>query len=205
MIQSTLEFLKDEVKAYLDSKVTPIPGQQSIVLSNVADKDGKWAIPENSIGISLIHIEEERVFKEQKSLVRQLDGTFKTINPEIKLNLYVLFTSNAGKQDDLDTGGELDYKTGLTQISNIIEFFQGKNVFTNENAPNLYDKNPNIEKLVLDLYSHSFEELYNYWSVIGTAYLPSVLYKARVLRVQRDADQGSGSGITEFNFGTSNI
>jgi hypothetical protein len=38
--------------------------------------------------------------------------------------------------------------------------------------------------MVVELYSYSFEHLYNFWSVVGEKYLPSVLYKIRILTFQ---------------------
>jgi hypothetical protein len=73
---------------------------------------------------------------------------------------------------------------GLKQLSFVISYFQAKNVFTPDNSPALASYDENIQRLVVELYSYSFEQLYNFWSVVGTKYLPSVLYKVRLLSFQ---------------------
>ena len=146
--------------------------------------------------MSLINIEEERVFKEQRAAYLNENGKTQSYNPELRLNLYILITSNF--QDKLKEDPTDDYREGLKQLSNVILFFQSKNVFTNENSPLLASIDPNIQKIIVELYSYSFEQLYNFWSVVGTKYLPSVLYKVRMLRFQGgsvDAELPVASGV----------
>jgi hypothetical protein len=77
-----------------------------------------------------------------------------------------------------------DYVEGLKQLSYVISFFQTRNVFTHDNSPTLASLDPNIQRLTVELYSYSFEQLYNFWTVVGTKYLPSVLYKVKTLFFQ---------------------
>ena len=98
------------------------------------------------------------------------------------LPIYILISANF--QDKLVSDSSDDYVEGLKQLSHIISFFQAKNVFTQDNSPALAKYDPDIQKLVVELYSYSFEQLYNFWSVVGTKYLPSVLYKVRVISFQ---------------------
>ena len=93
-------------------------------------------------------------------------------------------SANYMNQDSNDSTD--DYIEGLKQLSKVIGFFQARNVFTKEAFPLLASIDPAIEKLVVELYSYSFEQMYNFWSVIGTSYLPSVLYKVRVLKIQEN-------------------
>ncbi|MGB3464669.1 MAG: DUF4255 domain-containing protein [Cyclobacteriaceae bacterium] len=180
MIHNALEFLTDELNSYLKIKNRKTNMSENMVtLTNVATQEGNWAIPNNKLGISLINIEEERVFKEQRATHVTVNGESEHYNPEIKLNLYVLITSNY-------TSGEInadstEYLEGLKQLSNVIAFFQQKSVFNTTNSPSL---DPAIGKLVVELFSYSFEQLYNFWTVIGAKYLPSVLYKVRLMRIQ---------------------
>lgn len=177
MIHTALEFLTEELNGYLKTKNNVM--ENKVTLTNVATQEGNWAIPNNKLGISLINIEEERVFKEQRAAYVNRNGESEQYNPEIKLNLYVLITSNY-------TSGEInadstEYLEGLKQLSNVIAFFQQKNVFNTSNSPSL---DPAIGKLVVELFSYSFEQLYNFWTVIGAKYLPSILYRVRLMRIQ---------------------
>ena len=181
MIHTCLSFLTNELNEYLKVR-TGSPTVDRVFLTSVATEGGGVVIPDKSVGVSLINIEEDRVYKDQKSTVINSFGNVERLNPEIKLNLYILISANfqnASQEDSSD-----DYVEGLKQLSFIISFFQAKNVFTPENSPKLAEYDPNLKKLVIELYSYSFEQLYNFWSVVGTKYLPSVLYKVRMLTFQ---------------------
>lgn len=189
MIQKALEFLKDEVETHLELvNETTTPADGFTVLTNVANENGTWAIPNNKVGVSLINIEEERVFKDQEFIHRNEAGDFEQYNPNIKLNLYVLFCARY-----VDNDGDDNYSEGLKQLSNIIGFFQGKYVFTPENSPSM---DPELQKLIVELYSYTFEQQYNFWSILGAKYLPSVLYRVRLVTYQEKRVQNQTDPIS---------
>ena len=69
MIDTALSFLSDELNEYLKIKSND-PDTTRIILSNVAISSGAGSgvgIPDNHLGMSLINIEEERVFKDQRT------------------------------------------------------------------------------------------------------------------------------------------
>jgi hypothetical protein len=181
MIHSSLSFITHELNQYLKLR-TGTPNVDRVYLTSVATESGGVVIPEKSLGVSLINIEEERIFKEQRSSQVNNEGNVEYRNPEIKLNLYLLISANF--QDTVENDSTDDYVEGLKQLSFVISFFQAKNVFTPDNSPAMADYDPNIQRLIVDLYSYSFEQLYNFWSVVGTKYLPSVLYKVKLLSFQ---------------------
>ena len=82
----------------------------------------------------------------------------------------------------------MKYLDGLKVISFVTQFFQHQNVFTQENSPRL--KENNIEELIFDLRTLSFQDLNNLWGVLGSKYMPSVLYKVRMLTINEDFVQG---------------
>lgn len=181
MIHTSLSFLTNELNEHLKLR-TGTPNVDRVFLTSVATESTGVVIPDKSLGVSLINIEEERVYKEQSSSIINNEGNVEYLNPEIKLNLYLLISANF--QDNVENDSSDDYVEGLKQLSFVISFFQAKNVFTKDNAPSLSDYDPNIQRLVVELYSYSFEQLYNFWSVVGTKYLPSVLYKVKLLTFQ---------------------
>lgn len=183
MIDSALKFLTDEINAYLVLKNEPVSATTpEIVLTNVAAEDGSWAIPPKTLGLSLINIEEDRINKEQRSSFRDENGDIQHYNPEIKLNIYILVSANFASGEAGGTANATGvYGEGLKQLSYVISFFQGKNVFTTDNSPGL---DAGIQKLIVELYSSSFEQQYNFWNVVGAKYLPSVLYRVRMLVYQ---------------------
>jgi hypothetical protein len=56
---------------------------------------------------------------------------------------------------------------------------------------------------VVELYSSSFEQQYNFWNVVGAKYLPSVLYKVRMLVYQEKRVNDQGPPITNMDITTS--
>ncbi|RPH32901.1 MAG: DUF4255 domain-containing protein [Bacteroidales bacterium] len=201
MIDTALNFLTQEINTYLKIK-NNTPNENKIVLSSIATDSG-LVIPNKSLGLSLINIEEERVFKEQRAAFLNENGKTQSYNPELRLNLYILITSNF--QDKLIEDPSDDYKEGLKQLSYVILFFQSKNVFTNDNSPLLASIDPNIQRIIVELYSYSFEQLYNFWSVVGTKYLPSVLYKVRMLRFQGGSVDAELPGVAGVDLNNSAI
>lgn len=201
MIDLALDFLTNEVNAYLEQKNLPSPAPSpEIVLTNVAAEDGNWAIPPRTLGLSLINIEEDRVNKDQQTAFRTPQGDIEHYNPELKLNLYILISANFASGDPGGTPGTGIYSEGLKQLSYVISFFQGKYVFTTENSPLL---STSIKKLIVELYSSSFEQQYNFWNVVGAKYLPSVLYRVRMLTYQEKRVLDQQQPITNIDIQTS--
>ncbi len=203
MLNTALEILKREINIYLNLKAGKEAEEDDIiVLSNVAGEDGKWAIPNKTLGLSLINIEEERVFREQKTAFLNGNGETEHYNPEIKLNIYVLIAARWVKPGE--NTSESDYKEGLKQLSRVISFLQAKYVFTQDNSPLMASIDPDIQKLVVELYSFSFEQMYNFWSAIGAEYLPSVLYKVRLLKFQEKLIQDKQPVLGSLDIATTN-
>lgn len=206
MIDAALNLLRKELDTYMELRY-PREGvhEPIVVLSNVADGDGQWAIPTDKIGVSLINIEEEKVFKEQQTNFRNAAGEYEQYNPEIKLNLYMLISANFVNQSSQEDGA--NYGQGLRYLSSVISFFQGKNVFTPDNTPAMSPAppDPQVNKLIVELYSYTFEQQYNFWNVVGAKYLPSVLYKVRLVAFQEKLVQTQNDPITKLTLQTSNI
>ena len=92
------------------------------------------------------------------------------------------------------------YENALIYLSRLIRFFQSKNVFTPYNSATVPISNPYDEmtdfKLILDLYSPSFEEQNHFWGTLGGKQYPSVLYQMRLLELKRD-EVVEGAGVIE--------
>ena len=198
MIDKALRFLTDELNIYLDLQNGGNVGDKLVVLTNVADGSGAWAIPPHKVGVSLINIEEEKVFKDQQTNFRNAAGEFEQYNPEIKLNLYMLVCANFVTDSTYQDG----YEQGLKQLSRVVSCFQGKNVFTPDTNPTM---DSGLKKLIVELYSYSFEQQYNFWTVLGAKYLPSVLYKVRLIAFQEQRLLNQNEPISAITLQTSNL
>jgi hypothetical protein len=121
---------------------------------------------ENRVIVSLILIQEEKVGAYKSSVSISPGG----VKP-IYLNLYILFAASFNEKLNVDA---------LKFISAVIAFFQNKPVFTQQNSSGLAD---GLEKLSFEISNMSLQEQSNLWSTIGSKYLPSILYKARVVTI----------------------
>lgn len=182
MINAALDFFSKEINGYLNH-VANTSNEDFIVVSSVVS-EGKLAIPDKTMGITLMNIEEDRALKDQRVTVKNMFGDIETRNPDIYLNLYVLISANFNFPGT--ESPTLDYLEGLKKLSQVIAFFQSKNVFTQANSPLLATIDKNIERLSAELFSFNFEQMNHFWSIIGHSYLPSVLYKIRMITVQEN-------------------
>jgi hypothetical protein len=186
MIDLALDFLCKQLNTYLLDKLDPPPPGDAIVLANISqlneiqpNSGGNIDDPQNAF-VSLVNIEEDRISKSQENTVRR-DNTVIYKNPKVFLNLYVLFAVSLN-----------NYTEALKRLSFIIQFFQFKNVFTAVNSPTL---DPAIEKLIVDMHSLSFEQANQLWATLGGRYIPSVLYKIRLVGIEEGAVDAEGGFI----------
>jgi hypothetical protein len=180
LIDRAIRFLHEEVQ----SDLTRRPGltaNEPLFLCNMTKDDGNLALPKEKVGLTLINIEEERTNKAQSFTQVMSDGRPSTVSPEIRLNLFILFAANFS-----------DYLTAIKYLSAVLGFFQSNTVFTPRTFPAL---DPEIERLVVELSSLSLEQQNHLWGYLGGKYLPSVLYKVRVVRIQESLVRSQGERI----------
>lgn len=184
MIEEALRFLKTELNQYLNNKISP-QAESRVELGNVA-RLGESVSNDliNKIVISLVNIEEDRISRNPENFVRAENRTIYK-NPKVHLNLYCLFTAN-----------KEFYNDALKQLSYIIQFFQHKNVFTHENTPAL---DTGIEKLILDLHTLNFEQVNHLWATLGGKYIPSALYKMRMITIDEGLVTAESAFIKEVH------
>jgi hypothetical protein len=163
MVDKALGFLQQELNTYLKIKTGD---NNKVNLTAIVNQAGTAVIHDTSIGMMLVNIEEEKMYRTQAPQTVLVNGQYSLSNPELKLNLYVLFAAN-----------HTDHREALVLISHVVRFFQGKNVFDNQQSPQL----GNIEMLMADLHTLTFEQQNQLWASLGAKYMPSVVYKIRML------------------------
>lgn len=166
-----LEFLKQQPELSVQSEI-------KIQLQPLPSQDSSNTVPKDILCMTLVNIEEERIFISNSTKSTDDYGNIITTRPELKINLYLLISSH------FET-----YSTGLSYLSAVIRFFQSINVFTHANTPAL---SSDIEKLIVELTSLNFEQQNHLWGALGSKYLPSVLYKVRMLIVQEKQTTATG-------------
>jgi hypothetical protein len=188
MIHNLLPIVGEELNDYFKSKFDI--NEDRVIVSNLMNQDGSIAVEgNNKVVFHLVNIEEETTLK-ASSGTSSYAGGFGSSGGNINLNLTVMFSA-------FFTGK--NYVEALKFLSSVIYFFQSKPVFTQSNTPGL---TPNIEKVVFDIISLEPRDLNSIFSMIGAKYMPSVIYRVRMLTFSSDNIDDvipaiSGIGINE--------
>lgn len=182
MIYEALTCLAEELNGFFKLKLSIT--EEKIVLSGLMNADGTVAIPgENKVVITLVNVEKETL---QKVPSKAVTNSFGNQNAPLQINVYVLFSAYFSSNN---------YEESLRFISFIMAYFQGKNVFTKSNTPAMDSR---LEKLSVEIVDLSMDALSNLWSLLGAKYMPSVLYKIRMLHFDE-------SVVREFRPGVSKV
>ena len=187
MIEQTLQFIRTQLSndPTIDLDADEIIADNMHVLSTANPKEGLY--------LSLINIEEEPALKNRPNYDK-INGQLRRIEPPIILNLYILFALN------LD-----NYNSCILKLSQLIGFFQTNKWFNINSLSDTQLFTPPLDKIVFELYNMNFEQMNHIWSVLGGNHYPSVVYKVRVVKVQRDV-QYDATEVTsiELKSGVSN-
>lgn len=183
MLDIALSFLADEFNAYLLRR-TGSAALGQVVPGPLLDEKGGLAITNGTVALSLVNIEEEWVLREQVPARVMVGGREMVLQPELKLNLTLLFAARM-----------TDYPTTLKALSNVLTFFQSHPAFSADDYPAL---DPRIGKIVMELYSVTPETLNQIWASVGAKYQPSVLYRARLVTIQDQEPFKPGAPVTDI-------
>lgn len=189
MLDVAITFLAGELNTYLRKRgafaepediVTPLP---------LVNDKGEWILPVGKIGLTLVNIEEERVLREHLPERINLEGNQIMLQPVLKLNLTVLFAARFAQD-------KVGYKNSLSYLSHVLTFFQANPSFSADNSPGLDTR---IGKLAIELLSYTPEQLNQTWAYLGSKYLPSAIYRIRMVMLQDIEPMGVGKPITTIN------
>lgn len=196
MINNVLQEIISKLNKAIDTETRP---DDTVFMANIAFADPNIApsSPQrslnNKIVASVVNIEEEKTLKNHPRIPQNPGSPteFKFSRAPIYLNLYVLFSANND-----------DYSNALLYLSRIFAFFHKTNSFELSVDSNLEPidvlgrANANLVKIDLrvnaELCSLNFQELNQLWGILGGKYIPSVMYKLRVLELKAGEPQGSG-------------
>lgn len=170
MIDELLDVLKERVSDHLRMSAgwSPNDPQDEWVVFPTSDRLDLVDFKLKVVTLLLINLEEDHTMRRADPYRRTLpDGTTLPGHPPIVMNAYVLFVSRFAA-----------YEESLQRISRIAEFFQAHRVLDHENTPRLSKR---IEKLLIELVTLPLSEQNHLWSMLRTAYQPSLLYKVRMV------------------------
>lgn len=166
MINTALGVLKNKLNEFIRVKTGEDTERVKFIQSS---NNEPVFFTHDAITPFLINVSEDRKFRNADQFSGVVKNGIKTqSNPEIRIELMILFVSRFK-----------EYDQALNFLSLIIKFFQANRIFTPTNSPTLADDN--IEKLIMELISLPLEEQNQVWHSLNTSYLPSVLYRVRLL------------------------
>ncbi len=193
MIYEVLQIVTDEINNYLFEMEETRP----VSLNNIAMVDstpeGATNPMEDSVVLTLLNMKEENTMKNFPNKNVLENGKLEYRNEIVNLNLYILFCANKST-----------YPLSLRYISRIIEFFQGKRLFTHTNSS--YDRNnPSMTtvgdfRFTMELYTPTFEELNFIWGTLGGKQYPSALYRLSLIQLERNVAAKESTAITGVGY-----
>jgi hypothetical protein len=200
MIRTALEFLKKELDAYIANRENDVqytPGNIVDLKSVVAIGAEPEIDASKHIVIMLIGIEEEIREGKTPVYVPVDDKEYYRFNPPVSIDLNVLFIASAG-----------NYATALRDLSSVICFFQANPVFDKNRNPDLNASVADpvakpwqtIDRLSCKIKNISIEQQNNIWSVLGSKYVPSVVYKISALSAFETVGKEKVAAILERQF-----
>jgi hypothetical protein len=143
-----------------------------VVVSNLTEPDGNMVSQvSNKLALFLVNIEKDGMPYRASPPAGVGIGRAGISHAPVHLNLLVLFAA---------TFSGTNYGESLKFISHTIGFFQSRPVFDHQNTPELDSR---IDKLVLDIENLSIADLSNLWGILSGKYMPSVMYRVRVVTI----------------------
>lgn len=173
MIDKALNFIVGELNSVLLARFQS--NENLAVLSSVSNPDG--TLPpgiENKIVLSLVNVEREAAANGGSWPMRGGGPeVFGRVSPPLALNLLLLITASFSS----------NYGEALKVLGSAMGFFQGKPSFNAQNSASFPTE---MEKLSMELVNLSIQEVNNVWAILGAKYMPSVIYKMRMLVLQEN-------------------
>lgn len=195
MLRTALKFIESELNNFMVLRDGNSYSSPPALLCSLVKRDGSVQSDPGNIYISLTHLEEERL-ENKKPVYRPntLTGRLQVFQPPVHINAYVLFSAV-----------QADYPTALRDLSLVATYFQHYNVFRADQYPNLNAgaadtiQKPwqHIEELTAQMYTVTYEQQSYIWSCMGAKYVPSLLYKFRLLVVFDQDTEKEASPILE--------
>lgn len=179
MIESAVGHVATQLNQYLRRNVEP--AEDWVVVSSVLEQDGTVRPNiNNKLVLFLVNIERDGSSPQHPAGPGPASTSHAVGYPPVHLNLYLMVAAHFPGSS---------YREALKFISRAIAFFQGNPVFTHANSPDL---DRGIQRLVMEIENLSLQDLSHLWGILAGKYLPSVLYKMRMVTV----DSGSIRGVT---------
>jgi hypothetical protein len=169
MISQALEFTSAVLDQYLKNRFAL---DESKLELNLLIEPGGTIPPanKNKLVLSLINIEKESVRPYYIHKEKLPNGSFSNFSISARFNLDILLSANFD-----------DYKEALKFLDAAILFFQVNTFLDSKTNPEIPD---GITKLEYDVEKVTYHQMHSLWTAMGAKYLPSIIYKIRMVTVR---------------------
>ncbi|GAA5037981.1 hypothetical protein GCM10011506_35610 [Marivirga lumbricoides] len=175
MIYSAISTISQVINDYIRNRFATV--EDKVVVSNLVNPDGSVAVTEpDKIILSLINLQQETVSQRGKG------GTNRPVN----LNIFILFSASFEAEN---------YLEGLRYLSGVISFFQSNKILNHSNTP---DMDSEIDKLSFEIVNQDLQNLSHLWGTVGSKYMPSILYKVRMITFNESFTNDLNAPFTGF-------
>ncbi|TAM27404.1 MAG: DUF4255 domain-containing protein [Rhodanobacter sp.] len=156
------------------------------VVSNVQEIGGTPVVSStNKVVLFLSGIERDTLaHRATASATSASHGVVQDVLP-VYLNLLVMCAANF-------SGAH--YPEALKFLSSAIGFFQGNAVFDHQNTP---DMDARLDRLALNMENLSSQEMHSLWSIHGGRYLPSALFRVRMITLDAGMIRGRDPAVVQ--------
>ena len=188
MIRDATQLIVNQLNASLKGTSST----DAVFLGNIAQLESETTDALKQVVVTLVNVEEEAALKNGPH--HRIDGGRVVYeNRPVNLYLYLLFSANLKEYDD-----------SIKRLGEIIEFFQGQNVFSARNSPHQEKLDRTADelggfKISLELFSLTFEQINHLWGSLGGKQVPFVLYRARLVGLTANKINSTGPPIGDIS------
>lgn len=169
MLHLAIKHVADALATYVDLQTGVADGVVQSALVNHTAQGGLAVL--GKLVVTLVRLEEDRLSRSVDYYERLEGDRVRRVEPPTQLTAHVLVAAT-----------HEDYGEALKAVGHAVAFFQNTRSVD-------YAEIEGVEgpgRLLLEMDSPSFEQLNHLWGTVGAKYLPSVLYRMRLVSV-RDA------------------
>lgn len=160
------------------------------VVSNLQEVGGAPVVlSTNKLVIFLSGIERDTLAHRATNAPRAMAGGILQSAPPVFLNLLVMCAANFSGSH---------YPEALKFLSSAIAFFQGNAALDHQNTPGM---DPRLERLALNMENLSSQEMHSLWSIHGGRYLPSALFRVRMITLDGGSIRGRDPALVQTETG----
>jgi hypothetical protein len=171
MIFTALSFIEKKLNLHL--KGIYGGNEEYAILSNLANISGnEISAGNNKMVLTLTNVQKESVFGgERHSIQSNNNNTLSVKYIPLSLNLHLLISASFSDNN---------YDESLKYLSTTMEYFQANPLFQQSAFPDLDQR---ISQLSIEIESLSLQDQSHLYGLLGVKYLPSVLYKIRMITI----------------------